>query len=249
MFRALVASLVGLMVPVLAHAFDVTACGQVVPPRETGVLQVDLTGCGSSAVGAFLSDRSELDLNGHAIASGAIGVHCTGKRCTVHGPGEIRNVTVHGLRASFKNARVRVEDVNVHDSAFAGIVADSGRPRITVERVQATGNAVGIETIFSGQIVGEDVDASNNRSSGIVAGRRFRFTRLTLLNTGAGDPHPEDDGLVCLYGGGSLTDSTVTGSAGADLATFKRPRLVRSTCGTSRFVGPGGATWGICTND
>src|SRR5262249_5250868 len=185
----------------------------------------------------------------HAVASGAIGVNCSERRCTVHGPGEIRNAAVHGLLASFENARVRVEDADIHDNAFGGIVASSGKPRIVVERINVHDNAVGIETIFKGRIFGEDVDASNNRSNGIVAGGRFRFERLTLLDTGASAPDPSDNGLVCLYGGGTLIDSTVTGSAGVDLATFKRPKLVRSTCGTSRFVDPGGSTWGVCTND
>jgi hypothetical protein len=248
MLRIVVAGLVAL-VPMLAHAVDVTGCGQVVGPRETGVLQIDLTGCSSSAVGVFLSDRSELDLNGHAVASGAMGVHCFEKRCTVHGPGEIRNAAVHGLLASFANARVTVEDVEVHDNAVDGIFASNGKPRITVARVHVHDNTAGIEAIFKGRIYGEDVDASHNRSNGIVAGSRFRFKRLTLLDTGASAPDPSDDGLVCLYGGGTILDSTVTGSAGADLATFRRPRLVRSTCGTSRFVDPGGSTWGICTND
>src|SRR5262245_54310317 len=209
-------ALVGLvlLVPMLAYGVDVTGCGQAVPRRETGVLQVDLTGCSSSAVGVFLSDRSELDLNGHAVASGAIGVHCSEKRCTVHGPGEIRNAAVHGLLASFENARVRVEDADVHDNGSGGIVASSGKARIVVERVNVQGNAVGIETIFKGRIFGEDVDASNNRSNGIVAGGRFRFKRLTLLDTGASAPDPSDVGLVCLYGGGTLIDSTVMGSAG-----------------------------------
>jgi len=246
MSRVIAASLFGLLVPAFAHAVDVTGCGQVVPPREVGVLQADLTGCPSSAVGVFLNDRSELDLNGHAVASGAVGVECQGRRCTVHGPGEIRNANVHGLLASFLNARVRVEDANVHDNASGGIVADNGKPRITLERVTVVNNSVGIETIFKGAIAGEDVDASNNHTNGIVAGKRFHFQRLTLLNTGTS---ATDDGLVCLYGGGTLVDSTVMGSGGADLATFRRPKLVDSTCGTSRFVDPGGTTWGVCTND
>ena len=160
------------------------------PPGQVGVLQADLTACPSSAVGVFLSDRSELDLNGHAVASGAIGVHCIERRCTVRWPGEIRDATVHGLLASFSNARVRVEDTDVHDNAFGGIVAESGKPRIKVERVKVNGNAVGIETIFGGVISGEDVDASDNRVNGIVAGKRFRFERLTLLDTEAVVPDP-----------------------------------------------------------
>ena len=246
MLRTVLAGIV-LLVPVLAYGADVTGCGQVVPPRETGVLQVDLTGCASSAIGVFLSDRSELDLNGHAIASGAIGVHCAEKHCTVHGPGEIRNAGIHGIMASFKNARVVVEDADIHDNGSGGIVATFGKPRIDVERVNVRYNEVGIETIFRGRIFGEDVDASYNRSNGIVAGGRFRFRRLTLLDSGVSAPDPEDDGLICFYGGGTLIDSTVTGSVGDDLATFRRPRLVDSTCGTSRA--PAGGTWGVCTND
>jgi len=247
--RSAIACLVTLLVPVLAHSFDVTGGSQVVPPRETGVLQVDLTACPSSAVGVFLSDRSELDLNGHAVASGAIGVHCFAKKCTVRGPGEIRNASLHGLLASYLNARVRVEDVDVHDNGSGGIVASAGKPRIIVERVTARFNVVGIETIFKGRIYGEDVDASNNAFNGIVAGGRFRFKRLTLLDTGVSEPGSSADGLVSLTSSGKLIDSIVTGSTGADLATFRRPKLVNSTCGTSRFVDPGGSTWGVCTND
>jgi Lrp/AsnC family leucine-responsive transcriptional regulator len=58
MFRTVVAGL-ALLVPLVAYAVDITGCGQVVPPRETGVLQVDLTGCSSSAIGVFLSDDAD----------------------------------------------------------------------------------------------------------------------------------------------------------------------------------------------
>jgi hypothetical protein len=61
-------------------------------------------------------------------------------------------------------------------------------------------------------------------------------------------PEFSGEGLVCLYGGGKLVDSTVTGSTTVDIATFRRPKLVNSTCGTSRHD-PSGVPWGVCTND
>ena len=85
----------------------------------------------------------------------------------------------------------------------------------------------------------EEVDASNNRSNGVVAGGRFRFERLTIMDTGVGYPALSGEGLVCLYGGGKLVDSTVTGSTTVDIVTFERPKLVNSTCGTSRQVPSG----------
>jgi hypothetical protein len=237
----------GLLLPASARAVDVTTCGQVVPTRETGVLQVDLTSCPSSAVGVFLQDRAVLDLNGHAVASGGTGVHCLGRRCAVHGPGEVRNALYVGILASAYSARLNVADVDVHDNGSAGIIASAGKPRVALERVHAHDNAVGVEVIYRGRIAGEDVDASNNHGNGIVAGSYFHFKRLTLTGTTNG-PYT-GDGLVCLYGGGIIVDSTVTGSSGIDIVTVKRPKVVRSACGTSRRIDASGPTWGVCAND
>jgi hypothetical protein len=242
--RVLVLVVLGILVPASARAVDVTACGQVVPANQIGVLQVDLTTCPSSAVGVFLQDRATLDLNGHTIASGAVGVRCMDRRCTVHGPGDIHGTGLDGILAQHDNARVHVLDVQVHDNSSGGVVADGAKPRIDLTRVQLHGNVVGAEVGYRGRIFGEDVDASNNHGNGIVAAARYRFERLTLIGTTAGPSG--GDGLVCQFGTGVIIDSTVIGSAGADLATFKKPKLVRSTCGTSRHVAPGGATWGVC---
>jgi hypothetical protein len=72
--------------------------------------------------------------------------------------------------------------------------------------------------------------------------------RLAITDTGVGYPALSGEGLVCLYGGGKLVDSTVTGSTTVDIVTFKRPKLVNSTSGTSR-QDPSGVPWGVCTND
>jgi hypothetical protein len=61
--------------------------------------------------------------------------------------------------------------------------------RVTLERVHTYGDVVGVETIYKGGIFGEDVDASDNYSAGVVAGGHFRFERLTIAGTGVG--HPE----------------------------------------------------------
>src|SRR5258706_7093294 len=49
-----------------AAATDVTACGQTLVPRDTGVLQVDLD-CPDSASAVFLGDRATLAFGGHTI--------------------------------------------------------------------------------------------------------------------------------------------------------------------------------------
>jgi len=246
--RAVAVVILSLVGPVSVRAFDVTGCSQVVPPNETGVLQNDIAGCPSSAVGVFLDDRSELDLNGHVIDGGTIGVHCFGRHCAVRGPGEIR-YAVRGVVATAPSARLLVEDVDVHHNAFGGIETDSGgKSRIVAQRVKARYNGVGIQTNFKGKVFGEDVDASFNRSDGIVAGSKFSFERLTILDTGVGYPVVYGKGLVNLYGGGRLIDSTITGSTYIDIDTVRRPRLIASTCGTSRSTRTGEA-WGVCSND
>jgi hypothetical protein len=59
---------------------------------ETALLQNDLS-CGGAFVAAVnLGDHATLDLNGHAITSDTTSnaaVRCTGRRCSVVGPGDI----------------------------------------------------------------------------------------------------------------------------------------------------------------
>jgi hypothetical protein len=62
------------------------------------------------------------------------------------------------------------------------------------------------------------------------------------------------DGVIVSRGPLRLTDSSVTGSPRFDLVSKNRPRLVNTTCGTSRRIGAGGVvleteSWGVCAGD
>lgn len=234
--------------PAAAGAVDVTTCGQTVPPDEVGVLQADLTGCGANDVAVAIADRGKLLLNGHAIASGAIGVQCIGRRCSVDGPGEIRDVSLFGILISKKHGRLRVRDAVVRDSGQIGIASLGSRGRVKLERVTVAGNRSGVETTTNGAVSGKDVEVVGNLQWGVVAGRDLHFTRLTVVDTGLGQPQP-GDGLVCFWCGGTLRASSVTGSTGKDILTFRKPELARSTCGTSGSPYDPERTWSVCAND
>jgi hypothetical protein len=233
----------------VSAAVDVTACGQIVPARAVGVLQTDLTSCVANDVAVAVGDRGRLDLNGHVVASGAIGVQCLGRRCTVEGPSEIRDVSLFGIFIPADQGRLTVRDAVVRNSGQVGVFAMGSRPRVKLERVALHGNGSGVVTSMSGSLSGKDVSASENRQWGVAAGKQLRFTRLEVLDTGVGQPDP-GDGVICFSCAAALIDSTVTGSTRKDILTFKKPRLVRSSCGTSgRPSDPDGTTWGICTDD
>jgi len=103
-----------LLVPFIAYparAIDITACGQVVPDGQIGVLQTDLdcggtyntcfadaalacaadpactdTGCG----GVMLRNGATLEMNGHTVANGIVLCpYRVSRRCSVVGPGII----------------------------------------------------------------------------------------------------------------------------------------------------------------
>ncbi len=71
-------------------AVDITACDEIVPARETGVLLTDLAGCND---GVVLAERAALQMNGHSILGANAGVFCLGPRCSIAGPGEISGAT------------------------------------------------------------------------------------------------------------------------------------------------------------
>lgn len=234
--------------PASASGVDVTTCGQTVPPDEVGELRADLTGCVANDVAVAVADRGKLRLNGHAIASGAIGVQCLGRRCSVEGPGEIRDASLFGIFISAKHGRLRVRDAVVRDSGQIGIASLGSRGRVKLERVTVAGNRSGVETTMNGAVSGKDVDVVGNRQWGIIAGRDLHLTRVTVLDTGLGQPEP-GDGVVCFWCGGTLTASSVTGSTGKDVLTFRKPELARSTCGSSGSPYQPEKTWGVCADD
>lgn len=231
-----------LLVTTQAFAGNVTSCGQLVPPRDIGVLTADLD-C-SSAAGAFaveLGDRATLEMAGHTITGR--GILCQ-LRCTIHGPGDVTGV------------------------GGAGLEVYGGRNRVTVSGgVSLHGN---IDGIYGGaKLVLTDVDVSNNSSSGIfVLTKRVKGTNVTVNDNGSFGLFAQDssvtiDGLTANDNGWfgvnakrvKLLNSTLTGNEGGhpsnppfvDVVSTRRPRLVNTVCDHS--LGPDGITWGVCAQD
>jgi len=229
-----------LLVAARAFAVDVTACGQVVATRTTGVLTADLD-C-SSAAGAFavdLADRATLQLAGHTISGR--GVICR-ERCTVSGPGDITGaepgLTLLGSRRVTVNGGISIH--GNRDGIYGGA-------RLTLI----------------------DVDVSNNMDSGVFTlGRQVKGSNVVINDNGAFGLFAQDAavrlvGLIANDNGWfgvnakrvRLLDSTLTGNEGGhpanppfvDVVSSRRPRLVNTTCDHS--LGPDGIVWGVCAQD
>jgi hypothetical protein len=249
---------------------DVTACGQTVPDGTIGLLTVDLD-CGGSSQGVILGSRAQLQMNGHVIANPVDGVECGASRCTVTGPGEIRGATGIGVgrRSAALKTRIIVSNLSIHDCAGGGVLDSQvsrivatdvsvthineyaiyaelypfGHASMRLLRVTSSDNArTGI--LATGRIKGTDVTAERNGSDGVygltVVGRRF-----------AANDNAESGVLA---NSARLVDSTITGndgaSAGFDLLTLVRPRLVNTTCGLSGWsISPTTQHWGVCSGD
>jgi len=155
----------------------------------------------------------------------------------------------------------------VHDVAIDGIVAGralaltnvtvlrSGLDGVTATR-RLTGSNITVNDnqysgIYAETVLASDVTANGNGYSG-VTGKRCRLTRLTAngngmeeIQVGAGA------GVQSVIA--VLVDSTLTGNfvddQPVDVDTFRRPRLLNSTCDHSRQRNDVTAAWGVCTAD
>ena len=247
----------------VAPALDVTTCDTTIPARETGILQTDLSCAGTFVV--TLENRAVLELNGHSIVTDEVStnaaIRCTGRRCTVRGPGDVSGSDI-GIHLLTGRQVLTVTDVTIHDCE-SGVVASGVQPskvlasglsvtdcaqhgvdaaRLRGENVTASGNGgVGLAV---GHLKAAIVDASNNGTSGVF-GSVARVTSLVATGNG---------GAGVRVVRGALRDSTLTGNdalgAGHDLLTARRPRVVNTVCGKSGVLGGRAtATWGVCAND
>jgi hypothetical protein len=228
-----------------AAEVHITACGQVVPPHQVGVLDVDLLNCPNPPGAVGVGDRATLWMNNHSINGPAdaffpVGVRC-GASCTVLGPGDIGNVAT-AIFAGFGCAadrcpppvgRVTVDGITVHDTSRDALSADL---MVRATNVVLTRCAVGIRVP---RVRGANITITDTDYVGIEGDVRLR--RLTIV----GGPH---QGIV---GSVRLVDSIVTGHADYDLLTGTRPRLIRSTCGRSARLRQGVSigSWNVCTDD
>ena len=196
-----------------ATAVDITACGQIVPAHEVGVLQSDLVCTGH---GLAVRASGTLQLAGHSITGdgdiGETGVVCSGPngratgRCTIQGPGTIsgfgrgvnvissvvlRDLVVTGNGDGIYSPAVPqtgdVDATNVDASGNAGI-GIRGRKVIASFVTASNNGGAGIVGETRG-VVGSDIVADGNGSSGIVAFRNssgiFAFPSAKISNVQA----------------------------------------------------------------
>jgi hypothetical protein len=258
-----------------AHAFDVTACGQTVPDRETGILVADLDCSVDPADAAVtLGNHSVLDMNGHGIVARFIGVSCgfgESRGCVVRGHGVLPSGVGEVSGGSYGIAgaanRVTISDVYVHDVGIGGIVANNRLvlTNVTVLRSEANGiisnkgikatNVVASDNEYVGMdapsVKATTVTASGNGYSGVSC-QRCNLTGLVANDNGVTDiPVGAGGGVQGV--GARLVDSTLTANVvdgvPVDVDTFVRPRLVNTSCEHSRQRDVPSSSWGVCTAD
>lgn len=233
-----------------ARAGDITACGQLVGARDTGVLVADLT-CPDSAAAVFVADRGTLDLAGHTLTGG--GVQCL-RSCTVRG-GTIRQVlpppgtvSVSGINVNTTGGgRVKFvgENLTVRECHF-GIYTQARRVRLT--NVDASDNLLSGIALFPNvrSVRGTNVTANGNGETGLTVEDEatVKITGFTAIGNGWG-------GLINDGRRTRLIDSTVTGNAWPpfpgeptmiDIAG-PCPRLTNTTCDHSY------PNCGVCSGD
>lgn len=256
--------LAGLLVaaPSEVGAVDVTACGQVVPSGQTGDLVADLdcpidlpSGSLQELSAIYLEPGARLRLNGFTLSGTKFGVGC-GSRCTIEGPGTIRELPVGIL--SYGATRVEnvvFEENNGHAIHLYGgktlratnvtILDADGLVAIVAHRVKAENVTIercwyGIITISA--LVATDLTIRDCGQRAIGAGS-VRATSLTVV---------DNAGKGIIAGRIVLTDSVVTGNdtldSGVDLQSDRRPKLTNTTCERSR-QGEAGAPFGVCLED
>jgi hypothetical protein len=246
--QRVVAAFVLLLLPWPAHALDITTCGQTVAAGEVGVLQVDISGC---EFGVVLMNHAVLEMAGHAISVGNLGVQCLESRCAIHGPGDISGGGV-GIWGFYPTGKRVVCDVDIPDTKNGGI-QNAQRARVSNVTVRRVGfgslNPEYSSGVYVDVLLGTNLTAADNAGYGVLGGSKVKLT--ALIATGNGNA-----GLTA-QGRSLLRDSALTGNdgyeSGYDLVAYLRPRVIDTICG--RSASPGvtaeepGPPWGVCAND
>jgi len=247
--RAIVVVFVVSVLGAPAYAVDITTCGQTVAAGEVGVLQADLSGCDA---GVVLNDHAVLEMNGHAIVAGNLGVLCFEPRCAVHGPGDISGGQV-GIWGYYPgHGKIDARDVDIHDTGLAGIqnARSATIVNVTVRRVGfAAPDPEYSAGVYVDRLRATNLVTSDNAGYGVLGGTLAKVTGLTATGNGNAGIAGQDHTV--------LHDSTITGNngygLGYDLVAYSRPRVIDTVCGFSASPGATaeepGPPWGVCTND
>ena len=240
-----------------AWALDLTACNAV-PAGESGVLQNDVDCNGGTLT---LAAASSLDLNGFTVTGDVV---CAGgSSCRiVSSPslggvvgrvgvdkGTIENVAIDcdGADVGVTVARkLRAREVSITGCAAYGIYRQVGAVSVKADSLSVVGNGVGME-LNTGRLKGKDVEVSGNASAGIYAGKVL-LDGVTAVGNGGwavsaakrvkvrgGTITGNAAGVVVPLGKATVKDSDVSGN-GIDIASFRPPTVLGTTCGTSRMI-------------
>ena len=240
--------IVMLVLPCPVFAFDLTACGQTVPAGEVGVLQTDISGCD---VAVALANRAVLEMAGHSIVAGRLGVLCTEPRCAVHGPGDISGGAA-GIWGFYPTGKVEVSDVDIHDTTLAGIqnARRGDLTNVTVRRVGfGAPDPEYSAGIYVDRLRGTNVATTDNAGYGVLGGTSVKLTALTATGNG--------NAGIAAQNRSVLRESVITGNdgyeSGVDLIAYRRPRVIDTVCGLSASPGATaeepGPPWGVCAGD
>ena len=254
----------------VARAVDVSACGQVVPAGEVGILVTSLDCSGVPGTdGVVLLNRASLELRGNTIISPSAGasVSCQGARCAVSGPGFLLSVPFRGTGiAAAKSVTVSGNvEIAGHEVGIAAgegqvtasdtFLSDNG-DGIVARKVRGTNvfvrdsDRIGINA-FKG-IRGDHIEVRDNGTAGIYTAR-FTFTELIATTNGMTSTFL--GGGIVATRRGRLTDSLVSGNtllgAPADVVTGRSPILINTVCDASVMLTDSGGsrTWGVCGLD
>jgi len=254
-----------------SHCIDApeTACTTDADCAAAGAL-----GAGCYRYAVRLGNRSTLRLNGFSIVGQVggspadrpfSGVICRGKNCVVDGGGgSIEQFQNNGIW-HFGHGKLTVSNISFDEAGTAVVTAYFSKKLFVNDVTVHGGLGISARDIYGSNVnliheplpfcesspalYGRKIRGSNLTATSVSAEKRLEVTGLTVDGSpGCGDGVVVQSGLVV------LTDSSITGAPRFDLVSRTRPRLVNTTCGSSRRIGPGNVvleteTWGVCAGD
>ncbi len=167
----------------VAFAVDVTSCGQVVGPREAGVLVADLdcSGAPEGTSAVILSRNASLDLQGHTL-TGATGDNTTGAVLCDFGEPSCMD-TPHGEACRPPMGRCLVTSTGAPGEIRGNSVGILSDRHLTVSNVHVATSTNGIAFAERGILRARDVSVEGGSSTGIYGGRML-LSNVSVTGTG-----------------------------------------------------------------
>jgi hypothetical protein len=238
--------ILSVMLSTAAYAVDISTCGQIVDAGQVGEVLADLDCTASpNSPAVTLQPGSTLHLNGHAVASGHLGVLTDpakkgGPLTRIQGPGEIRGMTSCAI---WTQNKLSVADLDLHGNA-CGIRTVYNYP-LTLEHVSITDNGGDgvsfVSVLGNGRVEGEEVIITGNGGDGILTTGKIRLVDAVVRDNGGA-------GLESFLKAIRVLRGTIVHNQDGDIVSFRRSKLFESTCTHSRDLRNGG-TFGICALD